>query len=255
MYVYWLEQTEADVPADDQWLGARELLRLGEMHFAKRRADWRLGRWTAKQALAARLGLPTDIYSLAQIEILAAPSGAPEVSFLNHSADASISISHRDGSAICAVALAKICLGCDLELVEPHSDAFVADYFKTNERKLIKQTSPPDRLLLTTLLWSAKESALKATHEGLRLNTHCMEVDPGEIMRGKSDVAREDLYAVYPFAPASGDWRRLRVRYNDCQVLTAGGDMRTKWCARSFPVSPCLHRLRLLLLFSPARSN
>ncbi len=252
MDVYWLEQTEADVPAGDQWLGARELLRLGKMRFAKRRADWRLGRWTAKQALALRFGLPTDIHSLAQIEIQAAPSGAPEVSFLNHAADASISISHRDGSAICAVALAKICLGCDLELVEPRSDAFVTDYFKTDERKLIQQTSPADRPLMTTLLWSAKESALKATHEGLRLATGCMEVHPGEIMRGESDVARGDLCPAAPFAPASDSWRPLHVRYTDSQSFDGWWRYANQMVRTIVSSLPRLDRLRSPHLFSPA---
>ena len=30
MDVYWLEQTEADVPAENQWLSAREMLRLAQ---------------------------------------------------------------------------------------------------------------------------------------------------------------------------------------------------------------------------------
>jgi 4'-phosphopantetheinyl transferase len=53
MDVYWLDQTQADVPAGDEWLCAREAACLARLRFAKRRADWRLGRWTAKRALAA----------------------------------------------------------------------------------------------------------------------------------------------------------------------------------------------------------
>ena len=56
---HWLEQTEADLPAANDWLSAGERLRLDGMRFAKRHADWRLGRWTAKRALAAYLNLPT----------------------------------------------------------------------------------------------------------------------------------------------------------------------------------------------------
>jgi 4'-phosphopantetheinyl transferase len=67
MDIYWLEQTEADLPAENQWLSAREMLRLARMRFAKRRTDWRLGRWTAKRALAASLNLPTDLLALANM--------------------------------------------------------------------------------------------------------------------------------------------------------------------------------------------
>ena len=39
--VYWLEQTEADIPAKNDWLSPNEAVRLNGMRFAKRRADWR----------------------------------------------------------------------------------------------------------------------------------------------------------------------------------------------------------------------
>src|ERR1700752_3710449 len=74
MTVHWLEQTEADVPAENQWLNANEILRLNPMRIPKRRTDWRLGRWTAKQAVAACLNLPTEPSTLADIEIRAASS-------------------------------------------------------------------------------------------------------------------------------------------------------------------------------------
>jgi len=42
--VHWLEQTSADLPAEDDWLSAGEAVRLSGMRFAKRRGDWKLGR-------------------------------------------------------------------------------------------------------------------------------------------------------------------------------------------------------------------
>ncbi len=86
MNVYWLEQTDADVPAENQWLSAGEILFLGRLRFARRRNDWRLGRWTAKRALAACLNLPGDPLALANIEIRAATSGAPEAFLFNQTA-------------------------------------------------------------------------------------------------------------------------------------------------------------------------
>src|SRR6476469_10047436 len=77
--VYWLEQTQADVPAENDWLSARESVCLSGLRVAKRRADWRLGRWTAKCAVASFLNLSMDAQDLAQIEIRPASSGAPEI--------------------------------------------------------------------------------------------------------------------------------------------------------------------------------
>jgi 4'-phosphopantetheinyl transferase len=176
MDVYWLEQSEADVPPDDDWLSASEVAHLNAMRFPKRRADWRLGRWTAKRALSAYLDMLGDRQALASIEIRPAQSGEPHAFVADRPAAAGISISHSNGNALCAMAPCDTTLGCDLELVEPRSDAFVADYFTAAEQALVAQALAGNRPFLVNLLWSAKESALKALHEGLRLDTRSVVV-------------------------------------------------------------------------------
>lgn len=197
MEVYWLERTEADVPAENAWLSADEIARLNGMRFAKRRTDWRLGRWTAKRALASYLNLPAHPHVLGRIEIRPAQSGAPEGFLANKPADVTISLSHRDGRAICAVAPSGVELGCDLEAIEPHGDAFLSDYFTAEEQALVARAPATDRARLLTLLWSGKESALKALHAGLRLDTRSVIVSP--------DDESFDL----------NGWSRLQVRYTD----------------------------------------
>jgi 4'-phosphopantetheinyl transferase len=182
MEVYWLEQSQVDLPAANDWLSPCEAARLTTLRFAKRRDDWRLGRWTAKNALALYflyLKVPADRQVLANIEIRPAPSGAPEAFFCNRPAAATISLSHRAGIAACAVAMPGVDLGCDLELVEPRSDAFVADYFTAAEQSFLAQASVADRPRLLAMLWSAKESALKALHQGLRLDARSAIVSLG----------------------------------------------------------------------------
>jgi 4'-phosphopantetheinyl transferase len=174
MDVQWLEEVEADVPETDDWLSPGEALRLAGMRFPKRRTDWRLGRWTAKCLVAACLEGPRDF---ADIEIRAASSGAPEVFCLGHPAGLAISLSHRSGVACCAAGRPGAALGCDLELIEPRSAAFAADYFTANEQVLIAQTPAADQPHLLALLWSAKESALKALRIGLRADTRSVAVE------------------------------------------------------------------------------
>jgi 4'-phosphopantetheinyl transferase len=198
--VYWLEQTEADVPVQNDWLSARETLRLSGLRFAKRHNDWRLGRWTAKRALAVRLGVPAHPGVLAKIEVLASPSGAPEVFVANKLADLTLSLSHRSGRAVCVVARSGVELGCDLEMVEPRSDSFIGDYFTHEEQELVARACVADRSRLLALLWSAKESTLKALHEGFRLDTRCVIVKPEE---------RFDL----------NGWSPLQVRYTKGHIF------------------------------------
>lgn len=220
MNVYWLEQTAADVPAENQWLSAGEVLFLGRLRFAKRRNDWRLGRWTAKHALAACLSLPSDPLALANIEIRAAVSGAPEAFLFNQTVPVTISLSHRAGTAMCVVSVSRTALGCDLELIEPRSNAFITDYLTAREQALVARTLAAERPLLVNLLWSAKESALKALHVGLRVETTHLDVSLGDCLPPHTGQSRHGL----PLVPVSDvdpeQWRPLHVRYSDDQVFS-----------------------------------
>src|SRR6266496_396685 len=240
MDVYWLEQTEADVPVVNRWLSAREMSLLHRMRFPKRRNDWRLGRWTAKRALAACLNLPNNLSALAGTEILAAPSGAPEVLLFSQRAPVTISLSHRAGRAICGVALSEDCIGCDLEIVEPRSDAFTVDYFTASEQTLVEQTPMEERPLLVTLLWSAKESALKALHMGLRLDTTCLDVRFVEELPAAIEQYRHSLL-ISSSAPNPDEWHPLHV-------LVLGGQAFHGWWRHAD------HMVRTVVSALPLRS-
>jgi 4'-phosphopantetheinyl transferase len=203
MQLRWLELTQADVPSHDDWLGTAERARLCGLRVPKRRDDWRLGRWTAKQAVAAYLEMSTASSALAAIEIIPAETGSPEAFIADRPAPVSVSISHREARALCAVAPAGTALGCDVEFIEPRSEAFVADYFTVEEQRLVAQSSEQDRFRLLALLWSAKESALKALRTGLRLDTRDVSVDLTEALNPAEWV------------PAGGTtWRPLRAQYS-----------------------------------------
>ena len=219
--VSWLEQTETDLPADQNWLSASETVRLNGMRFAKRRADWRLGRWTAKRAVAGYLNLPDQPQTLPAIEIRAAPSGAPAAFVSNQPASIAISLSHRSGTAVCAVAPAGVALGCDLELIEPRSDVFVGDYFTAEEQALVARASGASaRLRLVTLIWSGKESTLKALRVGLRLDTRSVGVALADALRHENgDSEIEDPPVISRPSHSVNTWRPLRVRYTDGQTF------------------------------------
>ena len=195
MELHWLEQSVKDVPFGDEWLSANERSRLAALHFSKRRNDWRLGRWTAKSVVAAYLGLPHEAKVLAGIEIRPAPTGAPEVFLREHPAPVAISLSHSQGIGLCAITRARTGVGCDLETVESRSPAFLTDYFTEAEQDLVAGAPGGNRDTLLTLLWSSKESALKAMHCGLREDTRSLQVLPESLeLRGR-------------------EWRRLTVEH------------------------------------------
>jgi len=195
--VYWLLQDQADVPAENDWLSTDEAACLNRLRVPKRRADWRLGRWTAKLAVSLYLSEPSHTQVLANIEIRPALTGAPEVFIATQPASITISLSHSSDVAVCALALHGTALGCDVEAIEPRSDAFTADYFTAAEQELIVRATATERPRLVTLIWSAKESALKALQKGLMLDTRTVVIDTDTISNVRSE---------------NQDWSRLRVR-------------------------------------------
>jgi 4'-phosphopantetheinyl transferase len=194
----WLSRRHADVPPGVWWLGANERRVLDGLSFGPRRADWRLGRWTAKAALAQCLALPPT-----RIEVLAAPDGAPEAWVDGAPAPVSISLSHRAGRALAAIEAAPAAVGCDLEVVERRSGAFVREWLAPSEQRLLNGCDEPRRALLANLMWAAKEAATKVRREGLRLD-----------VRG-AVVTLSDGWTM-------SRWRPLRVDWSDGAGATLG---------------------------------
>jgi 4'-phosphopantetheinyl transferase len=195
----WLTSSAADVPRGDAWLSTRERAVLAGLRLAKRRDDWRLGRWTAKAAVAAWLGVGAE-----RVEVLAAADGAPDAWLDGAPAPVSLSLSHRAGRALAAVTDLPAAIGCDLEIVEHRSGPFVREWLTASEQAALNPLGGAARDVAANLMWAGKEAAAKVRREGLRLDVRRADVDLG--------------------APGSG-WRPLTVHWSDAQA-TAGW-----WCA------------------------
>jgi len=202
MSIFWYEQSAIDVPDTNAWLSERERSYLTSLRFSKRIDDWRLGRWTGKRSVAAWLALPSAVSSLSEIEILPSQSGAPLVFIARDRVPIEISLSHRSGKAVCTLGPCAARIGCDLELVESRDATFVSDYLATGEQAILKGMSEGRRALIITLLWSVKESALKALHWGLRLDTKCLEVHFPDAV---APITDKDWSATYPIVSPNRD--------------------------------------------------
>ena len=172
--ILWHLAHYVQLPEDNHWLSPREQEVLSGLRFEKRRNDWRLGRWTAKNALR---GYFPENLPPADIEIIAAEDGAPEVFLGGQPAPCVISLSHSGGRGFCVVAGEGIALGCDVEMLEPRPEIFREDYFTPEEQRQVAALSAEEQTLGMNLVWSAKESALKALREGLRRDTRSVSVD------------------------------------------------------------------------------
>jgi 4'-phosphopantetheinyl transferase len=212
---WWLARGEDQLPAAADWLSAAERGRAGALRYTKRRTDFLLGRWTLKLAVAKVLGWPDDPAVLARIEGRTAPGGAPRLYVDGQPAGRGVSLTDRAGCAVCLVADRAVAVGCDVEIVEPRSDAFVRDYLTRAEQRLAGAAGPA-RDMAANLIWSAKESALKVLGTGLRRDTRSVEV------------------AVAELNPQERAWSALRVS-------TAEGEVFPGWWRRSgaFLVTAC----------------
>ncbi|MFN3981906.1 MAG: 4'-phosphopantetheinyl transferase family protein [Caldilinea sp.] len=114
--IHWLLQSLDDCPetlrgdATPAWLSAAEQARLHSFKVEKRRRDWLLGRWTAKNLVQRYVAQRTgETPKLATIFIGADADGAPYVSCKLRGAKGenrlpvSLSISHSHGVAFCGL--------------------------------------------------------------------------------------------------------------------------------------------------------
>jgi 4'-phosphopantetheinyl transferase len=172
MSVRWHRAVAAEVPPHDRWLTPGERAVLAGLTVAKRRQDWRLGRWTAKAIVAAVLDIPAD-----RIEVRAADDGAPEAVVDGTRTELSLSLSHRDRVAVAAVAPAPTVVGVDLETLETRSDAFVREWLSDDEQALLPRAGAA-RDVRVLCSWTGKEASAKVLRGGLRLAVRNAVVTP-----------------------------------------------------------------------------
>lgn len=186
--IHWLFQSAAETPAEANLLSSlseEEEAALARFTVPKRRADWLLGRWTAKLLAQTYLrGHGGGDTPLHRIVIQADPDGAPFASLVRDEGarclerlPMSLSISHSHGHALCALCAGPgATVGADLEFIEARDPSFTADFFTPAEQAAV--AAAPEHLgaARVTALWSAKEAVLKALRAGLRVDTRQVEI-------------------------------------------------------------------------------
>ena len=159
--------------------------------FEKRRRDWLMGRFVAKRLIARMVRERFGRHPLASaVQIDTAPTGAPVplnasvCGLIEFPAGArlplELSISHSRGAAFAAAfwhadeGSGRARIGADLEWIEPRAPDLFDDYFTTDERRYCAQGGAGERDRRATIVWSAKESGLKAAGLGLTVDTRAI---------------------------------------------------------------------------------
>lgn len=115
--------------------------------------------WGLLALALAQKGVPP-----AQCQPFFLPGGKP---VLPEGAGYSFSLSHTAGLSACAISPAP-CVGVDVERLRPFPRRVARRICSAGELALLERASQPDRLLFS--LWCLKESAAKATGQGLGAN-------------------------------------------------------------------------------------
>jgi 4'-phosphopantetheinyl transferase len=249
--IHWLVQSLADHPDLERGtpppglLSPAESARLAELRVAKRRRDWLLGRWTAKHLLQSTLSeelgvrLPLNAYTI-ETDTTGAPLPAFDLSWtmaggragpgdgagaggrsrgafnraeaLGRSDALSLSISHSGDHAFCALSLMECArVGADIELISEKTPEFVEQYFTPAECAAVAAAPEGRQVMAATLIWSAKESALKALHLGLRVDTRLVECPIALLGDDESGMA-----------PLGYQWSRFQIRLDPTLWEMAG---------------------------------
>jgi 4'-phosphopantetheinyl transferase len=197
--IYWTLVRASQMPLDftENSLSGTEMLKLADLRFPKRRDEWLLGRWAAKSLVKSISSYQG--YSLEELEIRNTHNGAPYIQQPDGAILADcLSISHSHRLAVCALSLGQdLKIGADLEKTESRTDEFIADYFTKEEQGLVACTPVEIRHTAVNLVWSMKESMLKALGVGLHWDSRKVEV------RG--------IEGLYPLMPRSGEWQKMQI--------------------------------------------
>ena len=134
----------------------------------KRKNDFIIGRYTAKQALNA-----IHRSSLSQINIMPGSFGQPILKYPEIPFE--ISISHKANYAVALLFPKEQPMGVDIEIILDTNRKFLLDQFTAYERLAFCNHKQSAKAI--AMLWSAKESLSKALKTGLTLNLDIMEID------------------------------------------------------------------------------
>jgi 4'-phosphopantetheinyl transferase len=227
-FARWLALHQDGIPAADasppNWLQADEVVTWQALKTDKRRGDWLLGRWTAKQLVAELVAERTgQQLSPDQIAILPHADGWPMVALptFDGMPVITLSISHSRPWGFCAAVEGENRpLGADIERNEPRSPGFVEEYFTPLEWEYLTAAPPEQLVALTNAIWSGKEAALKAIRRGLAEDTRIVSCLPHPRMGTLTEWLPSRMawnldWIERPLPGLTGYWR-----LNDGYVMT-----------------------------------
>lgn len=155
-------------------LSNEEIRSYRKLIIPKRRNEWLASRVLAK-ILISQVLEERDL-ALCQIEIHKESSGMPYV-VIEEKRVGRLSLSHSGQTVIIAFSTdPKASVGVDVESLEQRTGQMTDLFFTPYESRWVDSLSGRTRILAQNLVWSAKESYLKAVGKGLQMDTRSVTI-------------------------------------------------------------------------------
>jgi phosphopantetheinyl transferase len=182
MVIYWVFSKYSIVRLQEyfenpeRYFGSGELNEYRRFVVPKRKMEWLASRILIKRLVINSVESTLNL-SPRSIVIRKKPSGVPFVEFAGIGKVGWLSMSHSNDGVFTAFSINGLHhFGVDLEFIEERSPQLIADYFTESEARWVNASKGEEKKFLVNLIWSAKETYLKAIGKGLQLDTRRVEI-------------------------------------------------------------------------------
>jgi len=206
--IFWSVTAIPSLLHGDEVKAVHEFLNEGEREIywgfktRKRQLEWLAGRVAIKSLYSRVNNLNV---SSAELIVERETSGLPYLVERGERASGRISISHNAGWVAVCQSDSELRIGIDLEEIRSRDPAFLTDYFSQAEQEQIMNGGIHTLDFRTNLIWSAKESVLKAISTGLGTDPLKVEIDGLHSFEKKNGWSV--LSAGYPEDKTQTSWK------------------------------------------------
>jgi phosphopantetheinyl transferase len=159
-----------------KYLNNTELFDYQKLSVPKRQMEWLASRLLVKQLVRESVE-NGRLLQYRSIEVRKETSGVPYVYLKGTGRIGWLSFSHSNSGVFAAFSTNNnTWFGVDIEYVEARSPLLFEDFFTKNEFDTVNALDGTEKDKLANLVWSAKESYLKATEKGLQMDTRRVEI-------------------------------------------------------------------------------
>ena len=198
--IYWTYSTFSQEDIDrferdaDKLLSEEEKRAYRKLTIPKRREEWLASRILAK-CLVTKVFAERDL-GMCEVEVHKEASGMPFI-VLDGKRVGRLSLSHSGKAAVIAFSPdSNARVGVDIERLEERTTQMTDLFFTPHESRWVASFEGYQLALAQNLVWSAKESYLKAIGKGLHLDTRKVAIGNVDLVNSNSGIWHDIAFST-----------------------------------------------------------